>query len=102
MPPAARLTDFHQCPMMNPPVPPAPPVPHVGGPITGPGAPMVLIGGMPAARVGDMAVCAGPPDVILQGSKTVLISGLPAARVGDPTAHGGALAAGLVTVEIGG
>jgi len=99
MPPAARLTDFHQCPMMNPSVPP---IPHVGGPIIGPGAPMVLIGGMPAARAGDMAVCAGPPDVILQGSMTVQIAGLPAARVGDLTAHGGKLTVGLVTVEIGG
>ena len=50
----------------------------------------VLIGGMPAARVGDMAVCVGPPDVIALGSFTVLIGGMPAARMGDMTAHGGA------------
>jgi uncharacterized Zn-binding protein involved in type VI secretion len=99
MPPAARLTDLHTCPMVTPGLPP---VPHVGGPITGPGAPTVLIGNMPAARVGDMATCVGPPDAIVKGSATVLIAGLPAARMGDSTAHGGAIAVGLPTVMIGG
>lgn len=77
-------------------------VPHVGGPISGPGAPTVLIGGQPAARVGDAAVCTGPPDSITKGSGTVLIAGAPAARLGDTTAHGGSIAAGLPTVLIGG
>lgn len=99
MPPAARVTDLHQCPMVTPGLPP---IPHVGGPITGPGAPTVLIGGLPAAKVGDIAVCVGPPDVIIKGSATVLIMGLPAARMGDTTAHGGVIAIGLPTVEIGG
>ena len=63
MPPAARITDMHTCPMVNP-----GPVPHVGGPILPPGEPTVLIGGMPAARVGDMAICTGPPDSIAMGS----------------------------------
>lgn len=99
MPPAARVTDMHQCPMVTPGLPP---IPHVGGPITGPGAPTVLIGGLPAAKVGDLAVCVGPPDVIIKGSATVLIMGLPAARMGDTTAHGGVIAIGLPTVEIGG
>ncbi len=99
MPPAARLTDLHTCPMVTPGLPP---VPHVGGPITGPGAPTVLIGNMPAARVGDMATCVGPPDAIVKGSATVLIAGLPAARMGDSTAHGGTIAVGLPTVMIGG
>ena len=97
MPPAARITDFHTCPMVNP-----GPVPHVGGPILSPGAPTVLIGGMPAARVGDMAVCVGPPDTISMGSATVTIGGMPAARMGDSTAHGGVIVAGCPTVMIGG
>jgi uncharacterized Zn-binding protein involved in type VI secretion len=68
----------------------------------GPGAPTVLIGGLPAARVSDTAVCVGPSDAILRGSETVLINGLPAARVGDTTAHGGSITLGLPTVIIGG
>ncbi len=77
-------------------------VPHVGGPITGPGAPTVLIGSMPAAVVGDLCVCVGPPDTIAKGSATVLIGGKPAARMGDTTAHGGVIVLGLPTVMIGG
>ena len=96
MPPAARLTDMHVCPMLTV------LVPHVGGPIAGPGAPTVLIGGMPAAVVGDMCVCVGPPDVIAMGSMTVLIGGKPAARMGDLTAHGGTIVLGCPTVIIGG
>lgn len=99
MPPAARITDFHECPMVTPGVPP---IPHVGGPIIGPGAPTVLIGKLPAARVGDMLVCVGPPDSIVKGSSTVLICGLPAARIGDPTAHGGSIMQGAFNVMIGG
>ena len=95
--PAARILDMHTCPMVNP-----RPVPHVGGPILPAGDPTVLIGGMPAARVGDMAVCVGPPDTIIKGSGTVLIGGMPAARLGDSTAHGGTIVAGLPTVLIGG
>lgn len=93
--PAARLTDMHVCPMVTG------VVPHVGGPISGPGAPTVLIGGLPAARVGDMAVCVGPPDAIIVGCFTVLIGGQPAARMGDSTAHGGVIALGYPTVLIG-
>jgi len=76
-------------------------VPHVGGPIMPPGEPTVLIGGMPAARLGDMATCSGPPDTIVAGSGTVLIGGMPAARLGDSTAHGGSIVAGEATVIIG-
>ena len=97
MPPAARINDFHTCPMVNPGG-----VPHVGGPIVGPGVPTVLIGGMPAAIVGDMCVCAGPPDSLVMGSTTVLIGGMPAIRMGDSTAHGGVVVVGLPTVLIGG
>lgn len=96
MPPAARITDMHTCPMVTG------TVPHVGGPVLPPGEPTVLIGGMPAARVGDMAVCTGPPDSIAMGSATVLIGGMPAARMGDVTAHGGTIVAGCPTVLIGG
>ncbi|MCI0461362.1 MAG: PAAR domain-containing protein [Gemmataceae bacterium] len=76
-------------------------VPHVGGPVLPPGGIPVLIGGMPAARVGDMALCVGPPDVIALGSFTVLIGGMPAARMGDLTAHGGTIVLGCPTVLIG-
>ncbi len=99
MPPAARLTDMHICPMQTPGLPP---IPHVGGPITGPGVPTVLIGKLPAAVMGDMCVCVGLPDTIIKGSATVLIGGKPAARMGDPTAHGGTIAFGCPTVQIGG
>ncbi len=97
MPLAARVSDFHTCPMVNP-----GPVPHIGGPILPPGCPTVLIGGQPAARVGDMATCVGPPDTIAVGSGTVLIGGMPAARMGDMTTHGGIIVLGCPTVLIGG
>ena len=96
--PAARIGDMHVCPMMTPGVPP---IPHVGGPITGPGAPTVLIGGMPASVMGDMCVCVGPPDTIILGSTGVLICGKPAARMGDSCAHGGTIVLGCPTVLIG-
>jgi uncharacterized Zn-binding protein involved in type VI secretion len=99
MPPAARLTDFHECPMQTPSVPP---IPHVGGPVVGPGEPTVLIGGLPAARVGDMLVCVGPPDAIAKGSSSVTIGGMPAARMGDQTEHGGQILLGAFNVIIGG
>jgi uncharacterized Zn-binding protein involved in type VI secretion len=83
-------------------VPGTPPIPHVGGPIVGPGCPTVLIGGLPAAVVGDNCTCVGPPDSVVKGSATVLIGSKPAARMGDTTAHGGTIVAGLPTVLIGG
>mgnify|MGYP006285369999 CR=1 FL=1 len=97
MPPAARVTDMHTCPMVNP-----GPVPHVGGPILPPCCPTVLIPGLPSARIGDMALCTGPPDTIARGSATVMIGGQPAARIGDNTVHGGVIVAGCPTVIIGG
>jgi len=96
--PAARINDMHVCPMVTPGVPP---IPHVGGPITGPGCPTVLIGGMPAAVMGDMCVCTGPPDTIVLGSTGVMIGGKPAARMGDQCAHGGSIVLGCPTVLIG-
>ncbi len=89
---------MHVCPMVTP---GTPPIPHVGGPITGPGAPTVLIGGVPAALMGDMCVCTGPPDTIVLGSVGVLIGGKPAARMGDQCAHGGTIVVGMPTVLIG-
>lgn len=95
--PAARLTDLHVCPAASG------PVPHVGGPITGPGHPTTLIGTMPAARATDLCVCVGPPSLIVKGSTTVVIGNLPAARLMDPTAHGGMITGpGCPTVMIGG
>jgi len=93
--PAARITDMHVCPKTNP-----GPVPHVGGPIAM-GSPNVLIGSLPAARVGDMAICVGPPDKVSAGSSGVLINGKAAARLGDSTAHGGKIVVGCSTVLIG-
>lgn len=96
MPGAARVGDMHTCPMTTG------TTPHVGGPILPAGEPTVLIEGMPAARVGDNALCTGPPDSIIIGSATVMIGGKPAARMGDSTAHGGSITLGSVTVMIGG
>jgi uncharacterized Zn-binding protein involved in type VI secretion len=92
--PAARLGDLHLCPLVTG------VVPHVGGPILL-GSFTVLIGGLPAARVSDMCLCVGPPDVIVSGAFTVLIGGMPAARMGDMTAHGGTILLGSFTVLIG-
>lgn len=94
MPPAARILDMHVCPLVTG------VVPHVGGPIVV-GAPNVMIGFMPAARVGDPCTCVGPPDTIAMGSMTVLIAGMPAARLGDSTVHGGTIVVGFPTVMIG-
>ena len=95
--PAARISDMHVCPMVNP-----GPVPHVGGPVSV-GVPTVLIGYMPAAHVGSMCVCTGPPDSIVKGSATVMIGYTPAARVLDMTTHGGTITGpGCPQVLIGG
>jgi uncharacterized Zn-binding protein involved in type VI secretion len=96
MPFAARVSDMHLCPMITG------VVPHVGGPVLPAGCPTVMIGGLPAARVGDMCTCTGPPDTIAAGSGTVMIGGSPAARMGDSTAHGGVIILGCPTVNIGG
>lgn len=93
--PAARLTDMHVCPMVTG------VVPHIGGPIAGPCSPTVFIGGLPAARIGDLCVCVGPPDVIVKGSMTVITSGMPQSRIGDSTVHGGAITMGCPTVLVG-
>jgi uncharacterized Zn-binding protein involved in type VI secretion len=86
---------MHVCPMVTG------IIPHVGGPILPPGAITVLIAGMPAARVTDMCVCVGPPDIIAMGAFTVLIGGMPAAQMTSLTAHGGTVVLGAPTVLVG-
>lgn len=95
MPPAARITDHHTCPQINP-----GPVPHVGGPVLG-GEPTVIIGYQPAARAGDGAKCMPGVDTITAGEPSVIIGNQDAARMGDPTSHGGRVAKGCPTVLIG-
>ena len=94
--PAARVTDMHVCPMVTV------LVPHVGGPILPPCCVTVLTGKLPQARITDLALCVGPPDIIVKGSMTVFVGGLPAARMLDITAHGGVIVMGCFTVLIGG
>jgi uncharacterized Zn-binding protein involved in type VI secretion len=89
---------MHICPLVTPGLPP---IPHVGGLITGPGCPTVLIGGQPAAVMGDICICVGPPDSIAAGSTSVTFGGRPAARLGDSTMHGGIILTGFPTVLIG-
>lgn len=95
MPPAARITDMHTCPMVNP-----GPVPHVGGPEIS-GSPDVIVGFQPQGRVGDTLICVPATDKVAMGSPTVLVNNKMAARLGDPTVHGGVLVSGCPTVIIG-
>ena len=92
--PVATIGSMHVCPLCNG------TVPHVGGPVSGPGAPNVLINGKPVAVMGDMCVCIGTPDTIVQGSSSVLVNGTPVACVGDLTAHGGCITVGEANVVI--
>jgi uncharacterized Zn-binding protein involved in type VI secretion len=92
MPPAARVTD---------------PTAHPGL-VAGPGVPIVLIGGLPAAVVGDMHACAmpplagpHPPSPFPMGSLSVLIGGRPALRLGDVSGCGAPIIAGAVNVLVG-
>jgi uncharacterized Zn-binding protein involved in type VI secretion len=101
---AARAGDLHVCPMVQ--QVGTVTFTHLGGPVLQPGAPSVLIGGLPAAIVGNQAICTGAPplviDSIIAGSTSVKIMGMPAARVGDATAHGGKIQMGSANVTIGG
>jgi len=96
MMPCARTTDMHVCPMVTG------VVPHVGGPILPPGVPTVLVCGLPAAPLGNMVTCVGPPDSIIKGSGTVFTGGRPQARLLDNCAHGGVIVLGAPTVLVGG
>lgn len=95
MPPAARITDMHVCPMVTG------LVPHVGGPQVL-GTPTVMIVNMPTGSVTSQEVCTGPPDADLLVSSTVMVGGKPADRLGDSSTHGGSLVMGAPTVMIGG
>jgi len=94
--PISRITDMHVCPMVTG------VVPHVGGPVIGPGAPTVLAGKLPVAVAGDSCTCVGPPDTIAMGSTTVMVCKKPAAKMGSTTGHGGSIVLGCPTVLIGG
>ncbi len=78
-----------------------------GGVVVGPGVATVLIGGMPAAVLGDMHACAIPPPShvpstpFTMGSSTVLVGGMPALRAGDVAGCGASVAVGAPTVMIG-
>lgn len=93
--PVARLTDMHVCPLLTG------PVPHVGGPVLQTGCMTVLFNKLPAAQVGSLVTCVGPPDAVAMGSTTVLVGKLPAVRMLDPTVHGGQIIIGAPTVLIG-
>ncbi len=92
--PIATVGSMHVCPMCTG------IVPHVGGPIAGPGAPNVLVNNKPVALMGDMCICVGPPDVVAQGNPLVKVNGVPVVCVGDLTAHGGVIMAGEATVTV--
>ncbi len=79
-----------------------------GGTIVGPGVATVLVGGMPAAVVGDTHVCSLPPtghqptvSVFPAGSTSVMFGGLPAVRTSDACICGAMAAVGAPTVMIG-
>lgn len=91
----ATIGSMHVCPMCSG------NVPHVGGPVSGPGAPNVLINKKPAALMGDVCICVGPPDMIAQGAPNVFFNGVPVVCIGDMTAHGGAIVQGEPNVIIG-
>lgn len=77
-----------------------------GGTVAGPGVATVLIGGMPAAVIGDMHVCPIPPpshipsSPFVAGSATVLIGGRPALRATDAAGCGASVPVGCPTVVI--
>ncbi|MFT4960895.1 MAG: putative Zn-binding protein involved in type VI secretion [Paracoccaceae bacterium] len=96
--PQARVLDLHACMLPSIPPPPALPIPL---PIAPPCLPTVLVGSMPAARLGDMTLSV-PPHPIVKGSATVLIGKMPAARVMDNCACGGMITLGCFTVLVGG
>ncbi|NOQ72212.1 MAG: type VI secretion protein [Crocinitomix sp.] len=93
---AAKISDKHFCPKVEPGS-----GPHKGLNIIM-GSADVFINGLGAARKGDLAPCIGPPDSISEGSSKVNINGKPAAREGDPTKHEGKIMSGSDNVNIGG
>ncbi len=93
--PIAIIGSMHVCPMVTG------TVPHVGGPVTGPGAPGVTVNGVPVSLMGDICTCVGAPDTIAQGCAGVTINGTPVATVGCMTAHGGSITVGSPGVLVG-
>lgn len=78
-----------------------------GGTLVGPGVSTVLIGGKPAAVLGDSHLCVLPPishqptaSIFPLGSTTVLIAGKPALRTSDACLCGAMVAIGEPTVII--
>ncbi|MCZ8487033.1 type VI secretion protein [Vibrio lentus] len=83
---AARLTDMHVCPMQTPAVPP---IPHVGGAISGPGVPTVLVASLPKRDAwGHVRLLSGLQIASSKAVPPALIMSKPAARMGDTTNHG--------------
>lgn len=97
--PQARITDTVLCALFAP--SPAGPVPGSSA-IIPPCAPTVLVGGLPAARIGDLHPSGLGPHPNVMGSATVLIQSVPASRLGDSTGCGGAILKGEFTVLTGG
>lgn len=93
--PVATVTNMHTCPMVTG------LIPHVGGPIVGPGCMGVLIDGLPVSVIGDSCVCVGPPDVIAQGHPGILADGMPIALQTYMTTHGGVIMQGNPGVMAG-
>ncbi|RCW30241.1 PAAR domain-containing protein [Marinilabilia salmonicolor] len=93
--PVATIGSMHVCPMVTG------YIPHVGGPVSGPGMPGVTINGQPIAVIGDMCTCVGPPDTIVQGCPGVTVNGTPVATLGSMTAHGGQITVGVPGVTVG-
>ena len=93
--PVATIGSMHVCPMVTG------YIPHVGGPVSGPGMPGVTINGQPIAVMGDICTCVGPPDTIVQGCPGVTVNGKPVATIGSMTAHGGQITVGVPGVTVG-
>lgn len=88
-------------------IPPAPPVPLPSiGALVGSGSVTVLIGGMPAARAGDIGISVtcgslAPPFEVFTGSSNVFIGGARAARVLDITKHCNPTSMGPFAIAMG-
>ena len=92
--PIVTLSSMHTCPLVNA------MIPHVGGPIIGPGCIGILANGMPISVMGDQCVCTGPPDVVIEGCPGVLANGMPITLMGSKTAHGGVVVQGVVGITV--
>ncbi len=92
MMPCAFLTSFQMCPMVDG------PIPHVGGVILETTAVNIIVGIFPAAVIGSMAMCIGPPANVVDGSPTFLADCDPVAIMLSSTDHGGMVLEGEPTV----